>query len=146
MDYEITFEEDAADENLRVLSEGLMEYNRSKVGGKPKESLTFFLRDAEGGIVGGVHGNYSPTGRWLYVGMLWVSEGLRGGGHGSRLMRSIERVAAERGCANAYLDTFSFQAPEFYRKLGYVVFGELEDFPEGHSRIFLRKSLKPSGG
>jgi ribosomal protein S18 acetylase RimI-like enzyme len=77
------------------------------------------------------------------VSLLWVSEGLRGGGHGSRLLQSIERVAAERGCANAYLDTFSFQAPGFYRRHGYVVFGELEDFPEGHKRIFLRKRLWP---
>jgi GNAT superfamily N-acetyltransferase len=143
MEYEIRLEEDASDEELRVLSEGLMEYNRSKVGGRSKEPLTFFLRDAEGRIVGGVHGNYSSTSGWLYVAALWVSEGARGGGHGRRLMERVEREAVERGCANAYLDTFSFQAPGFYRKLGYVVFGELEDFPEGHSRIFLRKRLRP---
>lgn len=146
MDYEITFAEDAADEELQILSEGLMAYNRSQVGGRQKEPLTFFLRDAEGRVVGGVHGNYSSTSGWLYVSMLWVSEGVRGGGHGSRLLRRIEREAIERGCANSYLDTFSFQAPGFYKKLGYVVFGELEDFPRGHSRIFLRKKLKPSAG
>ena len=144
MGYEISFEESASEEELQVLSDGLMEYNRSRVGGRPKEPLTFFLRDGEGRIVGGVHGNYSSSSGWLYVAALWVSEGARGGGHGWRLMERVEREAAERGCANSYLDTFSFQAPGFYRKLGYVVFGELEDFPEGHSRIFLRKRLKPS--
>ena len=118
-----------------------MEYNRSKVGGKPKESLTFFLRDAGGRIVGGVHGNYSPTGRWLYVDTLWVSERARGGGYGARLMQLVEREAVARGCTDAYLSTFSFQAPEFYRKLGYAVFGELEDFPPGHKRYFLKKKL-----
>jgi GNAT superfamily N-acetyltransferase len=144
MDYEITLEENAAEEELEILSAGLMEYNRSKAGGRPKELLTFFLRDGEGRIVGGVHGNYSGSSGWLYVGMLWVSEGARGGGHGSRLLRSIEREASQRGCTDVYLDTFSFQAPEFYKRLGYVVFGELEDFPVGHSRIFLRKRLEPS--
>ena len=146
MDYEISLEENASDEEIQVLSEGIMEYNRSQVGGRQKEPLTFFLRDGEGRIVGGVHGNYSSTSGWLYVSVLWVSEGARGGGHGSRLLQSIEGEALARGCANAYLDTFSFQAPGFYKKLGYVVFGELEDFPEGHSRIFLRKRLKPSAG
>lgn len=146
MDYEISFEENASDEELRILGEGLMAYNRSQVGGREKAPLTFFLRDVEGRIVGGVHGNYSSTSGWLYVSMLWVSEGARGGGYGSRLMRRIEGEAFGRGCRNAYLDTFSFQAPGFYKKLGYVVFGELEDFPEGHSRIFLRKRLEPSAG
>jgi GNAT superfamily N-acetyltransferase len=144
MDYEITFEENAAEEEIEILGTGLMEYNRSKVGGRPKEPLTFFLRDGEGRIVGGVHGNYSDSSGWLYVSLLWVSEAARGGGHGSRLLQSIEREAIKRGCADAYLDTFSFQAPEFYKRLGYVVFGELEDFPKGHSRIFLRKRLEPS--
>ena len=146
MDYKIGLEENASDEEIQVLSEGIMEYNRSQVGGRQKAPLTFFLRDGEGRIVGGVHGNYSSTSGWLYVSVLWVAEGLRGGGYGSRLLQSIEGEAVERGCANAYLDTFSFQAPEFYKRLGYVVFGELEDFPEGHSRIFLRKRLKPSEG
>ncbi len=144
MDYEITLEENAAEEEIEILSTGLMEYNRSKVGGRPKAPMTFFLRDGEGRIAGGVHGNYSDSSGWLYVSLLWVSEGARGGGHGSRLLQSIEREASKRGCTDAYLDTFSFQAPEFYKRLGYVVFGELEDFPKGHSRIFLRKRLEPS--
>ncbi len=143
MEYEISFAENASDEELQVLSEGILEYNRAKVGGRPKEPLTFFVRDGEGRIVGGVHGNYSGAAGWLYVAALWVSEGLRGGGYGRRLMERMEQEALERGCTDAYLDTFSFQAPGFYRKLGYVVFGELEDFPVGHSRIFLRKRLKP---
>lgn len=47
----------------------------------------------------------------------------------------------KRGCQYAYLDTFSFQAPEFYQKRGYVIFGELPNFPEGHHRFFLKKEL-----
>jgi hypothetical protein len=42
---------------------------------------------------------------------------------------------------HAYLDTFSFQAPDFYKKLGYEVFGELQDFPHGHQRYFMKKRL-----
>jgi hypothetical protein len=35
----------------------------------------------------------------------------------------------------------SFQAPEFYKKHGYSVWGRLEDFPPGNQRIFLQKPL-----
>ncbi len=52
-----------------------------------------------------------------------------------------ELEARQRGARCAYLDTFSFQAPDFYKKQGYEVFGELRDFPEGHRRYFLRKQL-----
>jgi hypothetical protein len=39
------------------------------------------------------------------------------------------------------LDTFSFQAPDFYKQHGYQVFGELQDFPSGHQRYYLKKQL-----
>jgi len=52
-----------------------------------------------------------------------------------------EDEARHRGAKNAYLDTFSFQAPDFYKKHGYRVFGELQDFPPGHQRHFLTKRL-----
>jgi hypothetical protein len=58
-------------------------------------------------------------------------------------MGAAEGRAVERGCHSAWVDTFSFQAPGFYPKLGYEVFGEL-DYPPGHKRIFLQKRL--SGG
>jgi len=140
MKYEITFEENPADEKLQILSEGIDQYTQSKIGGNGNIQLTFFLRDKEGLIVGGVHGNYSKFG-WLYISTLWVSERVRGSDYGTQLMKHIEGEAIKAGCINAYLDTFSFQAPEFYKKLGYTVFGELEDFPVGHSRCFLRKRL-----
>jgi len=52
-----------------------------------------------------------------------------------------EVEARKRGARYAYLDTFDFQAPEFYKKYGYEVFGVLEDFPSGHTRYFMKKQL-----
>ena len=140
MTYTITFEEKPADEDLQILAQGIDQYTQLKFGDRINKQLTFFLRSQEGVIVGGVHGNYGSFG-WLYISALWVSEQVRGMGYGTRLMNYIEQEAIKNGCINAYLDTFSFQAPEFYKRLGYRVFGELEDFPAGHSRLFLRKTL-----
>jgi hypothetical protein len=58
-----------------------------------------------------------------------------------QLLTLAEDEARQRGAKNVYLDTFSFQAPDFYKQHGYQVFGELEDFPPGHERYFLTKKL-----
>jgi ribosomal protein S18 acetylase RimI-like enzyme len=139
MTYQITCETDASAEDIQILSDGINSYTGTKVSGGRREMLTFFLRDAAGAIVGGVHGNNGWD--WLYISDLWVSETVRGSGYGTLLMREAEREAVRRGCQNVYLDTFSFQAVDFYLKLGYRIFGELEDFPPGHKRVFLRKTL-----
>lgn len=143
MNYRITQEKQPKDEELELLSKGIDEHMVSTIGGSRSSDLTFLLRDEEGLIAGGVHGNYGQFG-WLYISTLWVSEKARDRGFGSQLMAHIEKEALKAGCSHAYLDTFSFQAPAFYKKLGYTVFGELESFPAGNTRYFLRKKLTPS--
>ena len=71
--------------------------------------------------------------------------GRQGQGTGRRILIAAEEEALRRGCRYAWLDTFSFQARGFYEKLGYSVFGTLEDYPAGHSRYFLRKTLGEPG-
>ncbi len=92
-----------------------------------------------GGLVGGIWAG------WLHVTVLWLEPELRRLGLGSRLLRAAEEYAVERGCRHAHLETFSFQAPEFYRRLGYEVFGRLEDYPQGHVHYYLKKDLKEAG-
>ena len=58
----------------------------------------------------------------MFIRILWVSEALRGQGFGQRLVEMAERRATERGCRHVFLDTFSFQAPGFYEKLGYQIY------------------------
>ena len=67
---------------------------------------------------------------------------MRGQGLGTRLMDAAEDFARERGAVNATLETLTFQAPDFYKKRGYVEFGRLEDLPPGHAKLYLRKALK----
>ena len=79
--------------------------------------------------------------RWLFVENFVLPEALRGQGLGTRLMREAEAVALARGCLGVWLDTFTFQARGFYEKLGYRVFGAIDDYPPGHRRFFLAKRL-----
>lgn len=73
--------------------------------------------------------------------MLWVSEELRGQGYGSKLLNEAENIVLNKGCKLIHLDTWNFQAPEFYKKHGFKVFGILEGFAEGTKRYFLKKEL-----
>src|SRR5262249_16231066 len=105
------------------------------------QSLVLLLRDeGSGEIVGGLLGETHFG--WLRVSILAVAARLRGQGWGQRLMREAERIEAqERGCHDAWVDTFSFQARPFYERLGYRAFGQLEDYPKGQTRYFLTRSL-----
>ena len=59
-------------------------------------------------------------------------------------MDAAEALALERGATTATLETFTFQAPDFYARRGYQVFGRLDGYPPGHSKLFLRKTLTPT--
>ena len=135
----IVFESNPRPQDIDRLGQGIDAFNLPTVGLSDRVDLTLFVRDDRGTILAGLHGN--TVGGWLYISSLWVDEALRGTGLGSALMRRAEEEAVGRGCVHAYLNTFSYQAPAFYAKLGYVVFAELEDFPAPHRRIFFRKRL-----
>ncbi|CAA9322262.1 MAG: hypothetical protein AVDCRST_MAG93-5801, partial [uncultured Chloroflexia bacterium] len=103
------------------------------------QPITLFIRNAHDTIVGGLLGG--TYWNWLHVEILWLSEEIRAQGHGGRLLDEAERMAVERGCIAAQLDTMSWQALPFYEHRGYTVFGVLDDFPPGHHKYFLQKPL-----
>jgi GNAT superfamily N-acetyltransferase len=78
---------------------------------------------------------------WLFVELLVVPEAYRGRGVGTQVLHRAEEIARERGCIGVWLDTYGFQAPGFYQKLGYQVFGTIDDHPRGSRRYFLQKRL-----
>jgi len=81
----------------------------------------------------------------LYIDILWVKEGHRHKGYGVALVKDIEEKAAKMGCTLSIVDTYSFQAPKFYEKMGYTVFGTIHDSPfEGHTDFYLSKVLNPA--
>jgi GNAT superfamily N-acetyltransferase len=103
------------------------------------EELAIFLRDSSAQMIAGL---YAYTwGGCLDVRLLWVRDDFRGRGLGSHLMSAAEREGAARGCHVAMVDTHSFQAPEFYKKLGYEEIGVLDGYPIHHKKYFLKKAL-----
>ena len=105
--------------------------------------LAFLLKDGAGEVLGGLLGDI--WGGWLHVSFLWVARPLRHDGWARRLVREAETYAIARGAHDAHLETFSFQARPLYEKLGYEVFAQLDDFPPGHTKYFLRKKLARRG-
>jgi GNAT superfamily N-acetyltransferase len=125
--------------NVQFLRERLHEYNVARTGIDDGKLLAIFLRDDAGDIFAGLYG--WTWGECLDVQLLWVREDARGRGHGRHLLQAAEREAVARGCRQATLDTHCFQAPEFYRMLGYQFVGGLEGYPRGHRKHYLRKEF-----
>ena len=121
----------------------LRAYNASKAGSSKGIPLVITVRDSAGAVVGGLWG--STAYQWLFTELLVVPEMLRGQGFGRKIMTMAHDEAVARGCLGAWLDTFDFQARAFYEGLGYRVFAELQDYPPGHARLFLRRELGAAG-
>jgi ribosomal protein S18 acetylase RimI-like enzyme len=138
-EYHIAYVDNPEESAWGIIGRGVASYNRDQAGDNNFQRLCFVLHGPDQEIVGGVLGE--TYWGWLYVDLLWVKDEPRGRGHGHRLVTAIEQEARQRGEKNTYLDTFSFQALGFYEQQGYQIFGELEDYPPGHQRYFLRKQL-----
>jgi ribosomal protein S18 acetylase RimI-like enzyme len=138
-DLRIVFDPHASESLKQYVRDNLDNFNMATTGRTDWTPVNFFLRAEHDEVVGGLLGNI--WGGWMHVAYLWVSARFRGRGHGTSLLQAAETLARERGCLNVHLDSFSFQAPDFYKKLGYEEFAVLPDFPPGHSHHYFRKRL-----
>ncbi|MGV9844264.1 GNAT family N-acetyltransferase [Streptomyces fungicidicus] len=102
--------------------------------------LHVWASDANGELAGGLVGHTWTA--WLHVTYLWVDDRHRGAGLGSSLLAEAERVAAGRGCAASRVETWDFQAPDFYRRQGYEVVCVIPDYPPGITEYTLTKQLR----
>ena len=123
----------------RRIRKGLIAYNTTWAGKPDYTRLVLSARDGKGRIVGGLTGDLYWNA--LYVELLWLEEGARKGGLGRRLMQEAERRARRAGKELIFLSSYSFQAPGFYRKLGFRSFGRIRNYPRGGTRIFFVKAL-----
>lgn len=126
-------------EDREEIFEKLLEYNLAYLEEKdPKEFAIYYedeILQKKAGLVGETHGN------WMEVDFLWVEDSLRNQKIGSQLLLAAEKLAKERGCKYVFLNTFSFQAPNFYLKYGYQEVFVLEEYPLTGKRHYFTKEL-----
>jgi GNAT superfamily N-acetyltransferase len=144
VDDEIRFEEEPSPHDVTRLEDEINAFNFRATGIHDGRLLAAFSRDDAGALRAGLAGH--TWGGCCEVRFLWVREVDRHRGLGSRLLRAAEDEARQRGCRQVVLSTHSFQAPDFYRRRGYVEVGRAEGYPLGHAQIHLAKALERSPG
>ena len=92
-------------------------YNRSKREEAESEPLNLYVEDEKGNLLAGLIAE--TFGNWLEIEYLFVKEELRGQGIGSKLLQQAENEAKNRNCRFAFVNTYQFQAPDFYLSHGY---------------------------
>ena len=124
---------------VQYLEDRLDEFNSYTTGIKGGEWLAIFVRDKDDRIIAGICGN--TWGGCAEIRQFWIDESRRKEGLGTKLLRAAEQEARRRGCSQILLMTFSFQAPEFYARHGFEVIAVVDDYPQGHNNLLLRKRL-----
>ena len=125
-----------------TIGKGLGAHNRAAYGRLRGVERWILARDATGAVQGGAKCEIAWG--WLYLDWLWVAEALRGQDWGTRLLAAAEDLARETGCLGVHLNTWSFQAPGFYRKQGYTEVGQMLDMPPGAIRYWFAKRFEPN--
>ena len=135
------------DDNRAELYRWLRAHNRSTNGPYVSaietgacKSLMVLSRDNDGTLVGGLLAE--TVFGWLRIQIMAVAPAKRRTGIGSRLLALAEHEARRRRCRTAYVDTMTYQGPEFYLKAGYAEVGRLRDWDShGNDKVFLTKHL-----
>ena len=114
-------------------------YNQSKRETSKSEPLNIYVEDEQGNLLAGLVAE--TFGYWLEIEYLYVSEDLRGKGIGSEILNRAEQEARERKCKYSFVNTFQFQAPDFYKKHGYKEVFALKEYPYTGERYYYTKDL-----
>jgi GNAT superfamily N-acetyltransferase len=125
-------------EHDKTVIEGTRAYNASHIT-KDHQPLSVYMSDQDGNIVAGLTGR--TYGGWMHIEYLWVSKPYRGKGLGTKIIMAAEKEARKRICKNSSVDTFNFQALDFYLKKGYEEFGTLHNYFGNATRHYLQKRL-----
>lgn len=136
----IAAEGEPKQEDYNALSRGLLSHHASQGHPRSTTKYSVFIKDGEGIIRAGIIVSFLWNG--MHIDSLWVDDSIRNQGWGTKLMMRVEEEGKKRGCTIAYTDTFSWQGPRFYEKLGYSLCGKLENFPEGNELYYYCKNIK----
>jgi len=129
-------------EDCQEIRTNLRNFNIEQSNGFPTEpetSVNLTLKTESGAVVGGIRSRAFY--QCLTIDLLWIDRRIRKMGYGTELVLKVERLAKEGGCISANTSTLSFQAPQFYEKLGYKIVGVFEGYPDGTKKFFLETKL-----
>jgi GNAT superfamily N-acetyltransferase len=135
---ELEIQRSPSEADIAELRKSLIDHNVAHHGFTETFNAAIFIKN-DGVLEAGIS-SYAWGGT-CEVELLWVAEHRRGDGLGTRLMAAVEEEARRVGCNKIVLDTFSYQAPRFYEKLGFQITSTIEDFPVGHTHYLLVKKL-----
>lgn len=136
--YKVIVDHTPTEADNAIVKEGIIASNAHIVGERDK-AFSIFLKDDLGKVFGGIQAFLDSES--VYIDVLWVTENLQKQGYGTKLLDAAEQEAVKNGCVFSLVDTWDFQAEEFYLKKGYSRIGEIKNYWHGHSKIFLRKNL-----
>ncbi|MFN8441011.1 MAG: GNAT family N-acetyltransferase [Caldilineaceae bacterium] len=136
-----TLESNPSPDDLQFIEDQINNFNIRTTGYDDYQPLAIFVRDDTQQIIAGLTG--FTWGKGCMIGFLWVDEKYRHAGYGTQLMQQAEEEACRRGCLVIVVGTHSFQAPDFYPKLGYTTVGVQEDWPAGYRQYSFSKRLEP---
>ncbi len=139
--YKVVVDYAPAEADNAVVREGIIAFNENIVGERDK-AFSIFLKNDSGKVSGGIQAFLDTES--IYIDVLWIEGNLQKQGYGTKLLDAAEREAIKNGSIFSLVDTWDFQAEEFYLKNGYERVGEVKNYWHGHSKIFLRKNLRPS--
>ena len=140
---DVVMETEPRPEDIRLLEDRINEFNVQATGITDGKFFSWFLRDENEATIGGIFG--WTWGATCYVRYLYIPERLRHEGLGSALMGAVEAEAKRRGCVQIVLETHDFQAPGFYRRLGFEITGRVADYPRDHQYLTMAKRLASGG-
>ena len=140
LNFRITSETRPRPQDVAAVENAVHRHNMTLMNDWNFQRVAVFLRDDADRVMGGALGGI--WGGWLHLNFLWVTDALRGQGYGSQLLARVEEQARERKCRGIFLETHSFQARPFYDRRGYVVVGQIDGYPDGHSYYMMCKRLK----
>lgn len=144
MNFQIKYDDSKKCEDF--ILNGLISYNNknchffAEYTTRKEQKFGFCVYDGNKRI-GGIYG-YINTSTWLYIDLLFVDENYRGQDIGTELMNIAEKHARKNKCYGIRTETWSFQALGFYEKMGYELYGQLDNHPPGAIEYFLKKILE----
>jgi GNAT superfamily N-acetyltransferase len=134
----ILVDNNPSDEKNALLRKGIVDFNAQFLHEKA-HPFSIYAKNSDNEIIGGATiWEHSDA---LYIDILWVEENYREKGIGSQLIHEVFKQATVKNINKIFVDTYEFQAVDFYKKHGFFVIGRLEEYLLGYDRIYLRINL-----